>query len=455
MIVQVQALLYASLTASLFSAFLAMLGKQWLNRYMSTDMRGTVIERSRNRQQKLNGIVTWYFDYVMESLPMMLQVALLLLGCALSRYLWEMDTTVASVILGVTSLGLFFYLFIVIAGSASASCPYQTPGSRILRSAVASAFRTLGHAFTNSRTIQMFQLNVMYYHPWWSRHKIEDFLRDVLNDLPRVLASDGAHLWRALFQPLIAFVHKVHTLLPGVPSTLTHDSDNQTTLLDLQCISWILQTSLDKDHHLLAIEHLVTTMSLHDFNPFLIAECFGALISCIKVADGNMVIQELEKLATLSAMCLHKFSYLSVIAPSSYVLVDICKRYARIFPRNINLYMLSSPHTFGAIHFTLHQGWRHQDKYDRRIQHFQVQWKDYKPSSEEHIVFSHALANLAQSEYQRREKVPCWILRFVLHTLPLHPPPSTSIIADCLSIIAISLGCDIKDMILDERYAHV
>ena len=37
--VDVQAILYASLTISFFSAFLAMLGKQWLNRYASTDMR--------------------------------------------------------------------------------------------------------------------------------------------------------------------------------------------------------------------------------------------------------------------------------------------------------------------------------------------------------------------------------------------------------------------------------
>jgi hypothetical protein len=130
-IVQVQAVLYASLAASLFSAFLAMLGKQWLNRYMSTDMRGTAIERSQNRQQKLNGIVTWCFDYVMESLPLMLQGALFLLGCALSRYLWEINTTVASVILGVTSLGILFYLFIVIVGQSlqAVHIKHQDPGS--------------------------------------------------------------------------------------------------------------------------------------------------------------------------------------------------------------------------------------------------------------------------------------------------------------------------------------
>ncbi|KAF9647585.1 hypothetical protein BDM02DRAFT_2634490 [Thelephora ganbajun] len=61
-IVQVGAILYGSLAVSLFSAFLAMLGKQWLNRYASIDMRGSAIERSQNRQRKFDGIVNWYFD---------------------------------------------------------------------------------------------------------------------------------------------------------------------------------------------------------------------------------------------------------------------------------------------------------------------------------------------------------------------------------------------------------
>ena len=92
MVVQVQAIHFASLAASLFFTFLAMLGKQWLNRYASVDMRGSTIERSRNRQRKLNGIVSWYFDHVMGSLPLMLQATLSLLGCA-PRYLWEINRT--------------------------------------------------------------------------------------------------------------------------------------------------------------------------------------------------------------------------------------------------------------------------------------------------------------------------------------------------------------------------
>ena len=109
-------MLFASLAASFFSAFLAMLGKQWLNRYASIDMRGSAIERSQNRQRKFDGMVSWYFDHVMELLPLTLQVALLLLGCALSRYFWDINTTVASVVLGVTSFGLLFYFFIMIGG---------------------------------------------------------------------------------------------------------------------------------------------------------------------------------------------------------------------------------------------------------------------------------------------------------------------------------------------------
>jgi hypothetical protein len=57
-----------------------------------------------------------------------------------------------------------------------------------------------------------------------------------------------------------------------------------------------------------------------------------------------------------------------------------------------------------------------------QVGHQQVQWRDYKLSGWEDITFSHALTKLAQSEYQRRRKVPCWILRFVLHTLSIEPP---------------------------------
>ena len=47
-------------------------------------------------------------------------------------YIWEIDKTVASVDLGVTLFGLTCYAFIIIAGTVSVSCPYQTPGALML-----------------------------------------------------------------------------------------------------------------------------------------------------------------------------------------------------------------------------------------------------------------------------------------------------------------------------------
>jgi len=107
------------------------------------------------------------------------------------------------------------------------------------------------------------------------------------------------------------------------------------------------------------MEHFVTMVVLPNFDPSLVAECLSALISCVNVTDGIvMVTQGLEKLATLSAVCLlYTFSHLSAMGPPG-VLVDVCQQYVRNFPHNINFNGLSFHYTFGIIHSTLYQGWR-------------------------------------------------------------------------------------------------
>ena len=65
---------------------MAMLGKQWINQYLRS-RGGSAADKGRDRQQKIDGLEGWYLYLVVESLPVMLQLALLLLGCALSWYL--------------------------------------------------------------------------------------------------------------------------------------------------------------------------------------------------------------------------------------------------------------------------------------------------------------------------------------------------------------------------------
>ena len=132
-VVQVQCILYATLSATLLASFLAILGKQWLNRYRQSETHGSAADRSRVRERKLNGIETWKFHLVMESLPLILQGALILLGFALSRYLWGVNRSVSSVVIGFTSFGLLFYLLIITASIFSFDCPFQTPFSLTVR----------------------------------------------------------------------------------------------------------------------------------------------------------------------------------------------------------------------------------------------------------------------------------------------------------------------------------
>jgi hypothetical protein len=131
--VSVQCTMYASLAVSVLAACLAMLGKQWLNRYDQVGMCGSLIQRSRHRHRKMTGMAAWHFDITMEALPVMLQIALLLFCYGLSRYLCNVNQTVAAVIIATSSLGFVFYVCIVSAATASYECPYQTPVSLLLR----------------------------------------------------------------------------------------------------------------------------------------------------------------------------------------------------------------------------------------------------------------------------------------------------------------------------------
>lgn len=63
----------------------------------------------------------------------MLQIALLLFTCGLSRYMWSLNASVAQVVISFTILGFLFYIGIVVAGTFSYECPFQTPPSMALR----------------------------------------------------------------------------------------------------------------------------------------------------------------------------------------------------------------------------------------------------------------------------------------------------------------------------------
>lgn len=92
-----------------------------------------MVERCGDRQRKFDGLEKWPFRLFVESLPIMLQIALLLLACGLSRYVWSVNASVGCIVVSFTVLGIIFYSGVMIAGASSYECPFQTPATEFLR----------------------------------------------------------------------------------------------------------------------------------------------------------------------------------------------------------------------------------------------------------------------------------------------------------------------------------
>ena len=426
-------------------------------------MRGTVVERSQSRQRKLDGIKTWYFDNVMELLPLMLQAALLLFGCALSRYLWEINRTIASVLLGVTSFGALSYLFIVIAGTVFESCPYQTPGAHILRHHFLPPLRSASaiiFSISFSELLGFIKSSRFYqkFTTWWVElatpwHRCENIIYNIvltlvaILSLPTTLVLDVCRFGWAVLQLLVALNRTVyHALMATFLSLRTPDLGQQAITLDLRCVLWVLQTSLDKAFHLSALKYLAAMSELCCFDPSLAFTCLNILISCIKITDGTPVTvlgwrQLTAPSAGVSLRILHHFTS---TAPTSNILTDLRRRYNRVFTSDwVDFRQLPDWHTLTAVHLLVNpfcappRRWRC--------------WGDNRPSDQEHIQLAWSFAGAALAVYQQRTKVPRWTLRFAFDSLSLDPPPPPSVIADCLKIIAIDLGCNITNITTSDQ----
>ena len=132
-----QATLIASLGVSLFAAFVAVLGKSWTLYYMRGSTWGSIVDRGKERQVKFMGLKKWGFYLIVESLPVMLQLAFLLFAIGLIVYLQSFDVSAAHVTLAVTCIGCALYACVVVVGTIWKDCPFKTPLPVLLRKVLA------------------------------------------------------------------------------------------------------------------------------------------------------------------------------------------------------------------------------------------------------------------------------------------------------------------------------
>ncbi|KAG8924587.1 hypothetical protein FRC02_010338 [Tulasnella sp. 418] len=162
--VRINALFFASLCCSLFTAFGAVLGRHWLNHYENDGLPRPLPELCRERQMKLMGFERWHFQGVLETLPNLLQLSLFFFLLGLIDWAWSTNKVVAGVIIGFACLTVLFYAITTTISVYDPGSPFTNGFARYIR-----------HFFIFASTrvkyygIRVFRcMRMMKYHALWA-----------------------------------------------------------------------------------------------------------------------------------------------------------------------------------------------------------------------------------------------------------------------------------------------
>ena len=404
-VVRIQAILYSSLCASFTVAFVAILGRQWLNQYAKPE-RGSSIDSIRNRKLKMDGMDSWRFSIIMDSLPLMLQAALVLLGSGLSYYLFFLDQTVAGVLIGFTSFCLFLYTVCSVAGTFARYCPYQTP--------LTSALRHFIHRWLPES--------------WRSRPQ-------ATKPRPSRPKTNGGDpllpMWILAADPDPLFKHR--------------DTDWDGYVVYSDCITWMLEKPIEQDA-LKVIVGFVPEIVWHaGIKSVPLQKMYDTLLGYFDERSvPPVVLSRYRDQAYLSAKAvLHVLVQRKCLGDGSEVAVSkaIAGKHRAFGPRcYADDGELES--TLGIIDQVLGKGET-------------IAWSELKLSVEHHSWMAHILLYRAWDVLGSSRKLSDDVTGFIRYSLSMDPPPSDAIVADCLMMIGLLIGINIHvdDLsVVDKRY---
>ncbi|KAJ7141993.1 hypothetical protein C8R46DRAFT_1317386 [Mycena filopes] len=116
---------------------------QWIMYYQAAGSRGSIEQRGLERQRKLDGLIKWKFDAVLQLFPLLLQLALLLFACSLSVYLSTVNHAISTIVIILTSCGLIAYFFLLTSAAIYPDSPFQTPLTPLAAHLVSPALQFL------------------------------------------------------------------------------------------------------------------------------------------------------------------------------------------------------------------------------------------------------------------------------------------------------------------------
>ena len=425
-IVQVQCILYATLFATLLAAFLAILGKQWLSRYKENETRGSAADRSRLRERRLTRIKTWKFHFIMESLPLILQLALVLLGFALSRYLWGVNSSVSSVVIAFTGFGFLFYMAFAMASVFSFDCPFQTPLPLFLRSVIRLATPYLRNLRRASGSTQQ---------------PPQPGMRQTQINPPLSITTVGrGHDLQASITALASVTPNAVQLPQPATPLFVQEKDLEGDRLDARCINRLFEMSTDVNVILSNVDFIPEIIWHSGIQDVPRKRIYDTLMDCFDFSSTNpAVVPKSRDVAYLGA--------------KAFVHIELQRRCITPYEEHkqeswkelcANHHPLSSKHRrsdpdLEAVLFMVDLTLEHADGFS---------WKASEMTPLHRAWMSHVF--LYHAWYERQ--VPEIILDFVENSMSL-TPPSDIIIADCFFITGLMIGVpfDVNDIPLKDK----
>ncbi|KAG8942250.1 hypothetical protein FRC03_003474 [Tulasnella sp. 419] len=236
--ISINSIFFASLSFSLTAAFGAVTAKQWLTEYTHTGLVRALHHQGRERQAKFKGLETWHFRFIMDLLPVMLQLSLLLFLVGLIEFLWVIEWKVAAIQLVLSATGIAVYLTTIIIGVAFPTSPFQTPLSKYtlrflstLWRGIEGVGRVIKSGFSSAPLRRFYDLCSRPVSGWMSGNVVK-----------------GLHFY---FNRLL---YNANNLVPVQTSFKGSRKWDRTTKRAVDCVVWVLEHS----------EHLDTTIAALD-----------------------------------------------------------------------------------------------------------------------------------------------------------------------------------------------
>ena len=347
----------------------------------------------------------------MEFLPLMLQFALLLLGCALSLYLFAINLVVAGIAIGFTGFGLLFYLLIVSAATLSFNCPFQTPFSHVIRFMIHFDNEHVKHLKRTLKWLRgIFRQKRKPPSPKPGGHPPLE-----ISDTSGWGSSDHSEL-----------------TIAGPSTPFGQETDWDGCVLDSNCIAWMFDKSMDEDVVLDIMKFIPEVVWHPGILTTPLERLYDTVLECFDVSSGSpVVVSKLRSKAYLSAKALLHLAVQRKCIDNEFntaVLQSIAGRHRPIGSRT---YEGDSDleSTLGMI-----------DRVFMDSAFNPMRWEQFSFTASHHAWMGQIFLCRAWYSLEIDETLPDDVREFVLYSLRLDPAPPVSVTTDCLLIISLLLG---------------